>query len=431
MSRPARSQTPARSVSATPLNRIDDLARPRLPLALRVLNLGGRPLARAIRLDEAGLLAAACRRSGLSDFGDPMFREPLRVLLAALEREAGLAPIGRFIARSLIVQLLVTRLRVEARVREHPEILAEEVRAPIVILGLPRTGTTHLHNLLSHDPALRSLPYWESLEPIPDAPDPRRPPEPDPRIARCAQALRLVHWAMPLFPLMHEMEPEARHEEIQLLAVAFSTMLFEASYFVPSYRDWYRATDQTSAYFELRRMLQALQWLRGPRRWLLKSPQHLEQLGPLLRVFPDVRIVQTHRDPVRVTASMCTMAAYGLRMARTRVDVRAVGRYWADRIEVMLRASVEGRPLVPASQVMDVRFHEFMADDLATVEAIYAFLGEPLTPPARAGMCAYREAHARGRLGAIDYRLEDFGLDAGERRRALRFYQERFGIRDE
>ena len=418
-------------MSAAPPVHIDDLARPRLPLALRALNAAGLPFARAIRLDEQGLLASACRRSGLSDFGDPMFREPLRALIKALEREADLAPIGRFIARSLLVQLLVTRLRVEALVREHPEILAEEVRAPIVILGLPRTGTTHLHNLLSQDPSLRSLPYWESLEPIPDAPDPRRPPEPDPRIGRCAQGLRLVHWAMPLFPLMHEMEPEARHEEIQLLAVAFSTMLFEASYFVPSYRDWYRATDQTAAYLELRRMLQALQWLRGPRRWLLKSPQHLEQLGPLLRVFPDVRIVQTHRDPVRVTASMCTMAAYGLRMARTRIDTRAVGRYWADRIEVMLRASVEDRPLVPASQVMDVRFHEFMADDLATVEAIYAFLGEPLTPPAHAGMRAYREAHARGRLGAIDYRLEDFDLDAGERRRALAFYQERFGIPDE
>jgi hypothetical protein len=418
-------------MSDAPPIHIDDLARPRLPLLLRALNLAGRPLARAIRLDEEGLLAAARRRAGLSDFGDPAFRAPLRVLSQALEREAGLTPIGRFVARNLLVQLLVSRLRVEALVRAHPEILAEDVRAPIVILGLPRTGTTHLHNLMSQDPSLRSLAYWEALEPIPDAPDPRRPPEPDPRIRRCAQALGLVHWAMPLFPLMHEIEPEARHEEIQLLALDFSTMLFEASYSIPSYRDWYRATDQTAAYQYLRRMLQVLQWLRGPRRWLLKSPQHLEQLGPLLRVFPDVRIVQTHRDPVRVTASMCTLAAYGLRMARARVELDAVGGYWAQRIEGMLRASVEDRPLVPASQVMDVRFHEFMADDLATVERIYAFLGEPLGTPARAAMRAYREAHARGRLGAIDYRLADFGLDTHERRSALRFYQERFGVLDE
>jgi hypothetical protein len=411
--------------------RIDDLARPRLPLVLRALNAAGRPFARGVSLDEEGLLAAARRRSGLGDFGDPAFREPLRVLIAALEREAGLSPLGRFVARNLLVQLLVTRLRAEALLRAHPEILEEEVRAPIVILGLPRTGTTHLHNLMSQDPALRSLPYWESLEPIPDAPDPRHLPQPDPRLRRCERGLSLIHWAMPLFPLMHEMEPEARHEEIQLLAVAFSTMLFEASYFVPSYRDWYRATDQTAAYGYLRRLLQALQWLRGPRRWLLKSPQHLEQLGPLLRVFPDARIVQTHRDPVRVTASMCTMAAYGLRMSCARIDLPRVGRYWADRIEQMLRASIESRPLVPAGQVCDVRFHEFMADDLATVERVYASFGEPLAEPARAAMRGYLAGHARGRLGAIEYRLEEFGLDAAERRRVLRFYQQRFGVPDE
>ena len=410
---------------------IDDLARPRLPLALRALNFAGRPFARAISLDESGLLAAARRRTGLEDFGDPGFREPLGALIASFERDAGLTPLGRFVARNLLLQLLTTRLRLEALLRAHPEILAEQVAKPIVILGLPRTGTTHLHNLLSQDPGRRSLPYWEALEPIPDAPDPRRPPSPDPRIRRCEQALGLVHWAMPLFPLMHEMEPEARHEEIQLLALAFSTMLFEASYTVPGYRDWFCATDQTPAYAYLRRVLQVLQWLRGPRRWLLKSPQHLEQLGPLLRVFPDARIVQTHRDPVRVTASMCTMAAYGLRMSRARVDLKRTGRYWADRIEAMLRASVDDRPRVPASQVMDVRFHEFMADDFATVERIHAFLGEPLAEPARAAILAYRASHARGRLGAIDYRLEDFGLDAGERRRALRFYQERFGVPDE
>jgi hypothetical protein len=411
--------------------RIDDLERPRLPLALRIANAAGRPFAGAIRLDEAGLLAAARRRTGLSDFGDPDFRAPLRVLLSAFEREADLTPVGRGIARSLVLQLRATRLRAEALVRAHPEILDEEVREPIVILGLPRTGTTHLHNLMSQDPAMRSLPYWESLEPIPSGSDPRRPGEPDPRLRRCAQGLRFVHWVMPLFPLMHEMEPEARHEEIQLLAAAFSTMLFEASYFVPSYRDWYRASDQTSAYAYLRRMLQILQWLRGPRRWLLKSPQHLEQLGPLLHVFPDVRIVQTHRDPVRVTASMCTMAAYGLRMSRARIDVRAVGRYWSDRIESMLRACVADRARVPARQITDVRFHELLADDLATVERVYRFLGEPLTPPARAAMQAYRDSHARGRLGAIDYRLEDFGLAVSERRRALRFYHERFGVPDE
>jgi hypothetical protein len=230
---------------------------------------------------------------------------------------------------------------------------------------------------------------------------------------------------------MHEMTVEARHEEIQLLALEFSTMLFESMYVVPSYRDWYRRSDQTAAYRYLKRMLQVLQWLRGPRRWVLKSPQHLEQIGPLLAVFPDAFVVFTHRDPVRVTASFCTMGAYGLRMQNEGIDVHAAGRYWAARIEDLLRAAVESRDRIPPGQGMDVRFHEFMADDLAMAERVLDFAGEPRTAEARREIDRYLAGHRRGRLGTIDYRLEDFGLDPAERRAALRFYQERFGVPDE
>ena len=190
---------------------------------------------------------------------------------------------------------------------------------------MPRTGTTHLHNLISQDPSLRSLPYWESLEPVPD---PREAPGADgrdPRVVRCEKGLAMVHRVMPLFPLMHEMTADARHEEIQLLAIAFSTMLFESSYYVPSYAAWYKKSDQRPAYRYLRRCLQALQWLRGPKRWVLKSPQHLEQQAALIEIFPDATFVQTHRDPLRITASLCTMIAYGNRMNARRVDPVAVG----------------------------------------------------------------------------------------------------------
>jgi hypothetical protein len=236
---------------------------------------------------------------------------------------------------------------------------------------------------------------------------------------------------MPLFGAMHEMTPEATHEEIQLLAVDFSTMLFEASHFLPSYRDWYLATDQTGAYTTLRGLLQALQWLRGPGRWLLKSPQHLEQLGPLRAVFPDARLVQTHRDPVRVVASMCTMATYGLRMQRAHVDPHAVGRYWAARIETMLRASVRDRARVPPQAIMDVRFHEFMADEWGTVERVAAFADLPLPDAVRQVMQRYAAESPRGRHGTVAYRLADFGLDAGDLRARLRFYQDAFDVPDE
>jgi hypothetical protein len=164
---------------------------------------------------------------------------------------------------------------------------------------------------------------------------------------------------------------------------------------------------------------------------VLKSPQHLEQLGPLLRVFPDARLVQTHRDPVRVTASMCTMATYGLRMNSARVDPIAAGHYWAARVERMLRKSVEDRRLVPAEQMLDVRFDEFMADEPAVIERVYAFADAPLGDAARAAIAAYRDTHQPGRHGTVIYRLDDFRLDAEERRAALRFYQQRFGVPDE
>lgn len=413
---------------------IDDLAHPRTPLLLRVANRLGRRLApHLVSLEETALLAAARRRTGLEDFGDESFREPLRVLLDAIETESDQSAFGRFASRQLLLQLLCNRLRVEERIRRHPEILEERIERPIVIAGLPRSGTTHLHNLVSCDPDLRSLPYWESLEPVPSEEDERRVAagEPDPRIARCARALDFLHRVMPLFPLMHEITPEARHEEIQLLAIQFSTMLFESSHFVPSYAAWYKSADQRPAYRTLERCLKVLQWLRGPRRWVLKSPQHLEQLGPLLEVFPDARVVQTHRDPVRITASLATMVAYGQRMQARAVDPQRLGRYWADRVEDLLRGSVEGRALLPPDQVMDVHFHEFMKDDIATVQRVFEFAEQPLTERAAAAIRAYTDANPRGKHGSIDYRLEDLGLDAAERRRRLRFYQDRFGVPDE
>jgi len=415
----------------TTLHRLDDLARPRLPWPIWTLNRALAPLAGWVQLDESTLLSTAMKKTGLTDFGDDRFREPLRVLVAALEREAKLSTLGRVLLRQMLLQLLTTRLLVQDLVIRHPEILELPVPAPIVILGLPRTGTTHLHTLLSCDPGLRSLPYWESLQPVPPSQTQPTPGQPDQRMKRCQQSLRLLSYVMPLFPLMHEMACDLPHEETQLLAVDLSTMLFEWTSHVPSYRDWYRAHDQTPAYRYLRKLLQALQWLRGGARWVLKSPQHLEQLRQVLAVFPDAKIVQTHRDPVAVTASLCTLLAYVARMQTEHVDLSEVGRYWSARVEDLLRASVRDRALVPADQVLDVRFHEFMADEMTMVKRIYAFAGQPMTEERQRAVESFMAANPRGRLGRIEYHLEDFGLDPRERRQALRFYQERFDVPDE
>ncbi len=292
------------------------------------------------------------------------------------------------------------------------------------IAGLPRSGTTHLHNLLASDPGLRTLPYWESLEPFP------RPSElgvePDPRRGRTDAAVWFMNEAMPLFPLMHEMTTDHAHEEIALLAIDFSTMFFETLGLVPDWTAYYRSHDQTPHYEFLRLVLQALRYTRGGRRWLLKSPQHLEQLPVLARVFPGATVVMTHRDPAPVVVSMATMAAYTARMHLDRVDATAIGHYWADRIESLLAACVRDREALAAEHSMDVRFEDFMADDLGTAEQVYGLASEALTAEAEGAMSAYLAGHQRGRLGSIDYRATDVGLDMDELRTRLSFYAERF-----
>ena len=164
---------------------------------------------------------------------------------------------------------------------------------------------------------------------------------------------------------------------------------------------------------------------------MLKSPQHLEQQAALIEIFPDATFVQTHRDPVRITASLCTMIAYGSRMNARRVDPVAVGRYWAARTEDLLRGSIQGRAALPPAQVIDVHFVSFMKDDVAIAERVLAFAGQPVTDQARGAIRAFMDANPRGKHGTIDYRLEDVGVDFSERRAALRFYRDHFGVQEE
>ena len=410
---------------------LDDLAEPRFadevePVLATMAGAGA-----GLTLDPGAMMAQAAAETGLEDFGDPAFLERLDVLCAALLTEAQLDARGVAGQHGLIVGLLRNRLLIEDAIRRHPEITEVEIERPVVICGLPRTGTTHLHNLMSADPALRSLPYWESLEPVLAEGDWPAAGQADPRRGRTEQAVWMINTAMPEFRRMHEMTVDHVHEEIQLLAIDFSTMLFETTAPMPSWRDYYLGHDQRPSYAYLKRVLQVLQWSRGGTRWVLKSPQHLEQFPALYDTFPDATFVVTHRDPVSVTASMTTMLAYGARMSRDHVDLENIGRYWAARLETMLRRCVDERDVLPAEQSIDVRFDEFMADDLAMVGRIYALAGQPLTDDGLAAMAAFMAEHPRGRYGSVRYDLGRFGLDPAERRRALGFYVERFAVTPE
>lgn len=403
-------------------------AQPDTPPAVRIANRLARPVAPwLVPLGAASLKRSAERATGLNDFGDRRFEEPLRILTEALDAEAKLNLLGRISVRQLLVGLLQTRLRVEDLLKRRPEILAERIEAPIVILGLPRTGTTLLQRLLAQDPGLRHLPYWESMTPLPPGDAALPPPSPDPRVRRAEQSLAFLHYVAPLMIGMHEMEATAPDEEIWLMAVDFASMLFEASYRVPSFSEWYQRTDQTPGYAYLRRMLQVLQWYRRGERWLLKSPQHLEQIGPLLRTFPDATVVQTHRDPLAVTASLSSTTAYGRRLNTDHPDPREIGHVWARRIETMLRRSVEDRPS-GSRRFVDVHFRTLARDPIAEVRRVYAAAARELAPAAEAAMRTWLAANPAAKHGKHVYRLADFGLDRDELRAALRFYTERFDI---
>ena len=301
--------------------RIDDLAQPRFSDEVRAILDFMDEAGSQLTLEPRALMDTATGETGLEDFGAPDFRERLDVLCRAMREEGGFNGAGVLQQHAFLTGLLKNRLLIEDLLRRHPEILEQQIVAPIVICGLPRTGTTHLHNLMSADPALRSLPYWESLEPVLAERERPAPGAPDPRKERTEMALSFLDTALPYFKRMHEMTVEHTHEEIQLLAIDFSTMLFETTAPMPTWRDHYLARDQRSSYAYLLRVLKVLQWLRGGTRWVLKSPQHLEQFPALVDTFPDATFVVTHRDPVSVTASMVTMIAYSARLTRDRVDV--------------------------------------------------------------------------------------------------------------
>jgi hypothetical protein len=407
--------------------RIDDLDQPRFTPEVDAMMQAGGELGATIVLETEALESQARRETGLDDFGaDQHLDERVDTLLGALREEAELSSFGKLTTSTQLVQLLKNRLIINDLLQRHPEIDDIDIVSPIVIAGLPRTGTTHLHNLMAADPNLRSLPYWESLEPVLAPAEQATDGAADPRRERTEAGLAFLDGAAPHFKRMHEMTVDHVHEEIQLLAIDFSSMLFETTAPMPSWRDYYLAHDQTPHYEYLRTVLKVLTWLRGGDRWLLKSPQHIEQFGPLMAAFPDAIVLRTHREPVSVTVSMCTMIAYTSRLHVATVDPKHIGAYWADRIERMLATCTEERDLVPPEQSLDIRFDDFMGDDIGTVEAIYRFVGQDFDAATRDAIVEYSAQHPRGRHGGLVYDIGDFGLDARERAAALGFYTAAF-----
>jgi hypothetical protein len=408
---------------------IDDLAAPRLTEAQSGALAWGESLHTA--LEPEAVLDAARARTGLDDFGAADFRARLELLCDEWGSDAGVTPFHRFVLHGYLVRYASNRLLIRATLARHPEILDEPIERPIVVTGLPRSGTTHLVNLLASDTRLHSLPLWESYEPVPLPGEVAAADGTDPRYQRCAEAWAGMQRVTPLLAAMHPMHPDHIHEELELMGPDFASYNFEWLSYSPRWRDHYFATDQRPHYAYMKDVLRLLQWRRGVRkRWVLKCPQHLEQLPALLEVFPDATVIFTHRDPVAVIQSTVTMLAYTQRMNRRRVAIRELADYWPARIERLLGTCVRDRAL--ASRGFDSRFDEFMADPMQTLESVYRLAGLELTPGARANLKQYLDAHPRGKDGQVVYRLErDFGLAPSAMRNRFGFYFDRFGVRAE
>ena len=379
--------------------------------------------------EEERLLRSARRVAGGDDFGPEPFLEPLRVLLDSL-RSAPLNDLGTMILRGTLLRSLSQRLRTQQWCDAHPEILDERIDAPVVVVGMMRSGTTLLQRVLASDPRLACAYGWEVGEPAPrdgwdaGAPDPRIPD------AEAREEQTRV-FATELFAI-HPTYVHEAEEEIVFLADAFLSHIPEASCDVPRYRSWIDTQDFAPAYRWLRRMLQLLQWQkrqRGEARrpFVLKTPAHLGYLETLLAEFPDSHIVHTHRDPVDVIASGASLNATLWRTHCDTVDPHEVGRQWIERMGWSCDRAVEARTHIPATQVTDVAFVDAVADPIGTAAAVLAAVDLDLTDDAVAAMEAWIEQDAkRETLPVHRYSPADFGLGESQIRERFADYTARF-----
>ena len=379
------------------------------------------------RFSPERLIATACEETGYDDFGAEGWRPGLHRLTDGLINDARLSDIGVEIAHLDIMRALKNRLGVIAWRKEHPEVAAGTITAPIFIVGQPRTGTTILYDLLSQDPELRPPLTWEVDEPCP-VPQPETYHD-DPRIAQAQASIELSEQIMPGFLAFHPMGALVGQECVRITAAEFVSMIFPVQYRLPSYSRWllYEA-DHAGAYHFHRIFLQHLQ-SGVPGQWLLKSPAHLWQLDTLLAEYPDALIVQTHRDPLNVISSIAALTDHLRRMSSDESDIAECAAQSYEEVVVGLEREMALRDsgAVPAHRVIDVQYTDFMNDPWTTIKDIYQRLNRELRPEAEQRMREFLAAHPSDG-GRSRYTWADTGLDAGEVRERVRAYQDRYAV---
>ena len=363
-----------------------------------------------VKLDKDRLIKAAIKNTGFNDLGKYFWDEPLERLINSINNEAQLHPVGRFISQKRLENLLSVRLRAEHYFKKYPEILDQSLYPVMVIIGLQRTGTTKLHRMLASDPDTRALMSWEAINPAPMKGE-LKSGEKRIKIARLNEnALKIMS---PGFFAIHPVEHQAPEEDVLLLDVSFLSTTPEAIMHVPSYSDWLEKTDQSPAYEYMAKLMKLLQWQRPAKRWILKTPHHLEFLGLAEKHFGDVQFIWTHRNVQEAIPSFLSMVAHSRILFSNQVDANEVARHWVRKIGYMLTRAMDYREKnAMNNHITDVLYHDLVSDSRSVLKRIYDKQNLKITPELQSIFHSTEISNPRGKYGFHKYAHEDFGIDA-------------------
>ena len=368
----------------------------------------------------------ARKQTGFDDFGDPSYREGLEVLLQSLDEDPNLSPVGQAIYREQIPNTLATRLRVERRLTEHPEVQDNPIARPIVITGLVRTGSTALHYLMGQDPDLQKLEYWLAAEPQPRPPRDQWEGHAD--FAAAVAELDFFYERTPDLMAVHEMKADWPEECRHILEQNFTDDRHETAATLPRYYEWYHASKHLGSYRRHKQVIQLIGMHDPGRRWLLKYPVHLRQLSALFDVYPDACVVQTHRDPRAVVASYASFIARIRGVHQLDVDTAFVAREQMESWAHAAEAGMRFRDEHGSDRFFDLHFDDFMADPIGCVKGIYSRFDQELSHKGERLLRAWQEDHPQGKHGRHEYARRDIGVSEREILERFGEYMERYDL---
>jgi len=382
-----------------------------------------------VSLDADLLRQQARAETGLEDFGDESHVDAMQHLLDALNTEANLNEAGRAMFAGRIRNILVCRLRAEDWFRRHPEILEEEIRAPLAIVGLPRTGTTMMHRTIGADHRMYAPLWYEVRYPVPFPGTDFNGI--DPRIAVAEAEVRALLETSPDLASIHPMDARGPDEDIMLLEQSFFSTVPESFAHLPQFGLWLEQQDQRPGYRYLKRLLQFLQWQKKQRgleaeRWVLKAPHHIHFPAVLFETFPDVKVLQTHRDPLQLMPSYGSMMYALIHPLSDAADKVAIARHWCDKWATGMTATLRFRDAGHDDRYLDMWYEDTVSRPLEEIQRLYDFVGVDLTPEARAEMERWRDMNRREARPTHQYTLEEYGFTEEGLKNTFREYRERY-----